>query len=272
MSKALSDGVGSKQLQAGFSLVELSIVLVILGLLTGGVLTGQNLIRAAELRSVVTEFQKYQTAVQTFRDKYFALPGDMTNATDFWQVGADCSSRDTTGGTCSGTGDGIIDPYEAYTFWQHLSEAGLIEGDMAGMGGWNSGRQMPGADAAQILPASKIGNAYWGVYNLTGSIYEATYTFHGATKPMRYRHSLIIDEVTSTGFFASYSPLGEMKPFIAEEAWGIDKKVDDGLPFQGSVESMSLGGNQNCAAATADAQYTLMSDRRMCRLIFANAF
>ena len=79
-------------MRAAFSLVELSIVLVILGLLTGGILTGQNLIRAAELRSVVTEFQTYQTAVMTFRDKYFALPGDMTNATDFWGEMTNCGA------------------------------------------------------------------------------------------------------------------------------------------------------------------------------------
>ncbi|MBN9993879.1 prepilin-type N-terminal cleavage/methylation domain-containing protein, partial [Listeria monocytogenes] len=68
----------------GFSLIELSIVLVILGLLTGGILAGQSLIRAAELRSVGEEYQKNRTAVATFRDKYFAIPGDMTNATSFW--------------------------------------------------------------------------------------------------------------------------------------------------------------------------------------------
>ncbi len=102
-------------MRAGFSLIELSIVLVILGLLTGGILTGQNLIRAAELRSVTTEFQTYQTAVMTFRDKYFALPGDMRNATDFWGSaggggqGAACSSANaTTGSTCNGDGNGQI--------------------------------------------------------------------------------------------------------------------------------------------------------------------
>ena len=72
----------------GFSLVELSIVLVILGLLVGGVLTGQSLIRAAELRSVSTEYSRYVASVHTFRDKYFALPGDMTNATQFWGTAA----------------------------------------------------------------------------------------------------------------------------------------------------------------------------------------
>jgi prepilin-type N-terminal cleavage/methylation domain-containing protein len=49
-------------MKQGFSLIELSIVLVILGLLTGGILTGQNLIRAAELRSITTQHQGYQTA------------------------------------------------------------------------------------------------------------------------------------------------------------------------------------------------------------------
>ena len=73
----------SRTIDKGFSLVELSIVLVILGLLIGGILTGQSLIRAAELRSVTTQYQGYVTAVNTFRDKYFALPGDMPNAIDF---------------------------------------------------------------------------------------------------------------------------------------------------------------------------------------------
>ena len=63
--------------QRGFTLVELSIVLVILGLLVGGVLSGQSLIRAAELRAVSTEHSKFVTAMNSFRDKYFAAPGDM---------------------------------------------------------------------------------------------------------------------------------------------------------------------------------------------------
>ena len=69
-----------------FSLVELSIVLVILGLLVGGILSGQSLIRAAQLRSVTADYTRFVTAVNTFRDKYFALPGDMTNAQSVWGV------------------------------------------------------------------------------------------------------------------------------------------------------------------------------------------
>ena len=80
-------------MKRAFSLVELSIVLVILGLLVGGVLSGQSLIAAAALRSVTTQEARWVAATQTFRDKYFALPGDMNNATSFWgrmNGNADC--------------------------------------------------------------------------------------------------------------------------------------------------------------------------------------
>ena len=60
--------------QSAFTLVELSIVLIIVGLLVGGVLTGQALIRAAELRAITTEKDKYITTLYAFRDKYQALP------------------------------------------------------------------------------------------------------------------------------------------------------------------------------------------------------
>ena len=87
-------------MRLAFSLVELSIVLVILGLLTGGILTGQSLIRAAEMRSIVTELQRYQTAARSFQDKYFALPGDMRNATDFWGApGNNLANCPATAGT-----------------------------------------------------------------------------------------------------------------------------------------------------------------------------
>ena len=78
---------------------------VILGLLVGGILAGQSLIRASELRAVTTEFTKYQTALNSFRDKYFAYPGDMTNATSFWPS---CGTTAlTTAEGCNGNGDGI---------------------------------------------------------------------------------------------------------------------------------------------------------------------
>jgi prepilin-type N-terminal cleavage/methylation domain-containing protein len=61
----------------GFTLIELSIVLVIIGLIVGGVLVGQDLIRAAEVRAQITQIEKFNTAVNTFHGKFGALPGDM---------------------------------------------------------------------------------------------------------------------------------------------------------------------------------------------------
>ena len=133
--------------QRGFTLVELSIVLVIIGLLVGGVLTGQSLIRAAELRNVTSQYQRYQAAVMTFRDKYFALPGDMTNAVSYWGAAdgstgntAACATTASTGSalTCNGDGNGSISPTaassnEPFRFWQHLANAGLIEGSYDGI-------------------------------------------------------------------------------------------------------------------------------------------
>ena len=73
---------------SAFTLVELSIVLVIIGLLVGGVLSGKSLIRASELRAVASEFSYYKIAIGNFKDKYSALPGDMRNAVTYWGAAA----------------------------------------------------------------------------------------------------------------------------------------------------------------------------------------
>lgn len=161
-------------LQRGFSLVELSIVLVILGLLVGGVLAGQSLIRAAEMRSVSTDIGRYQAAVQTFKDKYLAIPGDMSNAVAFWGRHPATTSDNSltwnvsesiaweaaasTTATNNGNGNGYHDDWtgvEALLAWQHLSNAGLISGQFKGgrAGGSGSVTSLPGTH----VPPSKLG-------------------------------------------------------------------------------------------------------------------
>jgi len=117
-----------------FTLVELSIVLVILGLLVGGVLAGQSLIHSAELRKTLTTIDNLKTAKHAFRDKYFALPGDMTNATQFWP---DCVSVAPLN-ECNGDGNGRIGvtlggSYEFARVYQQFSAAGLVEGSYDGI-------------------------------------------------------------------------------------------------------------------------------------------
>src|SRR3954464_6311892 len=71
------------QNRAGFTLIELSIVLVIIGLVIGGILVGNDLINAAAIRSQISQIEKYMTAYRTFQVKYGCLPGDCANAAAF---------------------------------------------------------------------------------------------------------------------------------------------------------------------------------------------
>jgi prepilin-type N-terminal cleavage/methylation domain-containing protein len=63
----------------GFTLIELSIVLVIIGLIVGGILVGRDLISAAAVRAQISQIERYHTAANTFRTKYAYLPGDIPN-------------------------------------------------------------------------------------------------------------------------------------------------------------------------------------------------
>jgi prepilin-type N-terminal cleavage/methylation domain-containing protein len=258
-------------MRTGFSLVELSIVLVILGLLTGGILTGQNLIRAAELRAVVTEYQQYKAALHTFQDKYFALPGDMTNATAFWgdnaSACADAAVADGSPGTCNGNGDGLVteaaaanSPGEAFGFWVQLSLAGMVEGSYTGLSGSGSeGHSLPGVNIAK----SRLGTAGWGFkygtldgYGLVGQRYT--------NMPYRYINHFIFGGAASNGVGINSNPV--MTP---AEAWGIDKKVDDGKPAMGNFVTY----NSIICADTLDApsaEYNLSNESTACWFVIRN--
>lgn len=113
-----------KQKQTGFSLIELAIVLVIIGLLLGGVLKGQELINSAKAKNMIADFKNAQIFIYGYQDRYRALPGDDAGAATHVQ-----------GGT-AGNGDGVIGGAwnsstptdESALFWQHVRLAGLATG------------------------------------------------------------------------------------------------------------------------------------------------
>ena len=112
--------------QAGFTLVELAIVLVIIGLLLGGILKGQEMITQAKIKNVVNDLNGISAALNSYQDRYRALPGDDKNATARWTATA----------ILQGNGDGVVaGKYNTTTatdesalFWQHLRLAGFISG------------------------------------------------------------------------------------------------------------------------------------------------
>jgi len=111
-----------KQSQAGFTLVEVAIVMVIIGLLIGAVLKGQAMIQNAKVKRVAKQADELRAAVMTFYDKYSAYPGD-ENSTVF-----------PTGDTNNGNGDGQISALEAPMLFEDLQRAGIISGSFDGAG------------------------------------------------------------------------------------------------------------------------------------------
>jgi len=115
--------------QSGFTLVEIAIVLVIIGLLLGGILKGQELINSAKVKNLANDFRTIPTYIYAFQDKFKALPGDDANVVAH-VTGATLA---TTGGT---VGNGVIEGHwnsatttdESFLFWQHVRLANLAAG------------------------------------------------------------------------------------------------------------------------------------------------
>jgi prepilin-type N-terminal cleavage/methylation domain-containing protein len=105
--------------QAGFTLVEIAIVLVIIGLLLGGVLKGQSLIDSARVKNIIQQSTSLTSAVNAYQDKFRALPGDDVQGTTH-----------APGATGNGNGDGQIAEYQLAP--QHLALAGFITGSFNG--------------------------------------------------------------------------------------------------------------------------------------------
>jgi prepilin-type N-terminal cleavage/methylation domain-containing protein len=264
-----SEGRGNA---TGFSLVELSIVLVILGLLVGGILAGQSLIRAAELRSVTVDYNRFVAATQTFRDKYFALPGDMPNATAFWgsanATPATCRTTvSTTTATCDGNGDGAITTVDSWTtvheihsYWKHLANAGLIEGNYTGTQGSSGATNTWYVIAGVNAPKSKLSNSGWSVF------YWPNYPGDAFSYAIDYQNLLIVGAPNGN----TLTNVPNLKP---EEAWNIDSKIDDGKPAMGKVIGNSPGAcSDNASPTTLTANYALSSSSIACVLYFSRAF
>jgi prepilin-type N-terminal cleavage/methylation domain-containing protein len=126
-------GDAMKRNQQGFTLVEIAIVLVIIGLLLGGILKGQEMITQAKIKNVVADFSGISAAYYGYQDRYRAIPGDDLNAGTRWQ---------TAPAAVAGDGNGVVDGTynnacvqtpvaatpESCKWWDHLRRAGFVSG------------------------------------------------------------------------------------------------------------------------------------------------
>lgn len=114
--------------QQGFTLIEIAIVLIIVGLLLGGVMKGQSLITQGKIRSVARELDSVAVAVNSYRDRYKALPGDDKGGAGRWS-GSPASSATAGDSKIDGDFNSTTDGNESRLAWVHLRLAGFIAGD-----------------------------------------------------------------------------------------------------------------------------------------------
>jgi prepilin-type N-terminal cleavage/methylation domain-containing protein len=237
----------------GFTLVELSIVLVIIGLIVGGVVGGQSLVRSAQIQSIVKDFNKYKTAVNAFELQYDALPGDFSEAEDYWgNAGADCWNDAGTGTeTCNGDGDGRIDyklynggtnwqdsSYEAWRVWEHLQNAEIINTNLTGIPSnavTQNGRNR-GNEANVNSPSGSLDSSIFSIFYISGSF--------GLNKN---KNVVAFGSMAGTAEGRWYNAV-----LTPAEAKKIDTKFDDGMPYAGTVFDIGDGANTpNCTTGSS---------------------
>ncbi len=260
----------------GFTLIELSMVLLIIGLIVGGIFAGQELYRLSQINSVATDLARLRTGIDAFKLKFRAIPGDMPDATHYFGTASGgCPNGTGTGTqTCDGNGDGYVgngNAYENFRFWQHLAAAGLIANPS---GGYFSG--LPGASSYSLstngdhrvgvnCPNSRVKKLGYAVF------YTPKISF-GANHPLlyggTYNNAMVVGG-ENPGYETSNGV------FTAAEAASLDRKFDDGKPGMGRMVTRNGTVAPNCSTGTTTtsttATYNTTNTDKACIFYFRQA-
>jgi len=241
--------------ESGFTLVEIAIVLVVIGLLLGGILKGQQLINSARVRNLADQNSGVQAAYYGFVDRFRNLPGDMTCAAAIAAVGAAVSS-DACTTVVGGNGNGRIDSIvEAGAVWAHLSVAGFLTGTYTGTTA-NAATYLTGVATGEVPP-----NAFQG--------------------PILLAHTgdYLQDAARGTIVRLAYSFGGNIPVPLLRD---LDQKLDDGTAGSGVLRSAAettdgtagtfgaiidytIGGGDDCVTTSA---WNVDSSNQSCNAIF----
>lgn len=193
-----------------FSLLELSVVVVILSLFFAGISQGQKILDNANIQATIREIANYKNYYLDFKDIYLERPGDFSAAYSYFSNNDDsiCGAESY----CNGNGDGIIDngsdknDNESLRAWQHLQLAGYIDKEFSGT--WNE---------SNSVPKVKINNGNLSFVN-QGSSFIDNYIKLGAYQ----------------GFQNQYS---DKSIFNAHDSYKVDSKYDNGLSSSGWIQA-----------------------------------
>ena len=201
-----------KRSQSGFTLIEIAIVLVIIGLLLGGVLKGQELINSAKVKNLATDFKNVPIYIYGYQDKYKALPGDDINVQT--HLGATAALASTPGTVGNGIIEGMWNSQtatdESFLFWQHIRLAGFGPG------------QTTITPIASYLPTNAVG----GHIGVTNSL--------AANNPIPSPTA-----GSPNGLVGTYIVCSDNIPF--KFAKQLDVSLDDGNTATGSLQVTAAG-------------------------------
>jgi len=209
-----------KNNNSGFSLVEMTVVIVVIGIIVGAVVSSKSMLRNYRVMSVISDVEEFRASIDAFSSKYKSLPGDMSDAADYWSA---CT--DTGGNTCNGDDNGMVEyvataAREDLRAWEHLNHAEMVKNDFTGR------EDVSGNLVVDVnVPISKTKSGAFDLFYYTDST-------------GRVGNMIRFASVNGANLDA-----GVITP---QEAENIDLKIDDGKSLSGEVVGENGDGVTGC--------------------------